>query len=338
MKKRGIGYASAWQGVNYHFGHPDVSAVSLELTDDLRLRVGVAAADLGQGIPETMAVIVSEAFGGISLSQIEFVDSDTAVTPDGGSTGASRQTAITGNAALAASQKLVRILKTVASELLEAPPDEVEIEGDVLYGRDGRSLSLAEVVEECKKMGLSLSVTGRFEGPPTEDLDEKGQGYGVNQYSYATYVAEVEVDTDTGEVEVLRIEAFIDAGKIVRRVGAETQVEGGVAMGLGHTLTEEFKQQEGLPETADLTTYLIPTVYDVPLDITSEFVDGFVPVGELGAKGMAELALVPVAPAIISAIYDAVGVYITELPATPERVLMALRAQEAGDNRIEHNG
>lgn len=331
MKKRGIGFASAWQGLNYHFGHPDVSTVSLELTADLRYRVGVAAADLGEGIPETLAVIISEVLGDVPPEQIEFVDPDTAVTHDGGATGASRQTAMTGNAMLLAAQKLAGVLKTAASEMLDTPPDEVIIRQGMFYGHGQAAVSLAEVIEECKQLGLSLAVTGRFVAPPTEPLDEHGQGYGVNDFSYATYVAEVEVDTETGEVEVLRLAAFVDAGKMVRRVGAEMQVEGGAAMALGFTLSEEFKQREGWPETDSFTTYLIPTVYDVPLEITSDFVDEWVPMGDLGAKGMAELVLVPVAPAVINAIYNAVGVRITQLPATPERVLMALKAREAAE-------
>ena len=332
MKKHGVGFASAWQGLNFHFGHPDISTVRLELTDQLRYRVGVAAADLGEGIPETLAVILSQELGGVPANQIEFIDPDTGVTPDGGATGASRQTALTGNATLKAGKQLALVLKKAASEILDSPPDEVTIREGIFYGREGVTASLAEVEKECRRIGLSLSMLGTFQAPLTEPLDDKGQGFGVNQFSYATYIAEVDVDTDTGEVNVLRISAFVDAGKIVRRIGAEMQVEGGIAMGLGHTLTEEFKQRQGWPETDGFTTYLIPTIQDVPLEITSDFVDEWAPMGELGAKGLAELVLVPVAPAITNAIYDAVGVRITELPATPERVLMALKSLEDNES------
>ena len=332
MKKHGVGFASAWQGLNFHFGHPDISTVRLELTDQLRYRVGVAAADLGEGIPETLAVILSQELGGVPANQIEFIDPDTGVTPDGGATGASRQTALTGNATLRAGKQLALVLKKAASEILDSPPDEVTIREGIFYGREGVTASLAEVEKECRRIGLSLSMLGTFQAPLTEPLDDKGQGFGVNQFSYATYIAEVDVDTDTGEVNVLRISAFVDAGKIVRRIGAEMQVEGGIAMGLGHTLTEEFKQRQGWPETDGFTTYLIPTIQDVPLEITSDFVDEWAPMGELGAKGLAELVLVPVAPAITNAIYDAVGVRITELPATPERVLMAFKSLEDNES------
>ncbi len=328
MKKRGIGFASGWQGANYHFGHPDVSTVQLELTDELSYRIGVAAADLGEGIPETLRVIVSDALGGVPPEQIAFLDPDTAITPDGGSTGASRQTTMAGNATLMACRKLERALKTAASELVETPPDQIVFREGRFHGHRDRSVGLREVVAECRRIGLSLSVLGRYEAPPTEPLDERGQGFGVNQYSYATYVAQVEVDTDTGEVQVLDLSAFIDAGQIIRLKGAEMQVEGGVAMGLGHTLTEEFKQRDGWPLTDALSTYLIPTTGDVPLEIKSHFVNEPAPMGELGSKGLAELVLVPVAPAITNAIYDAVGVRITQLPATPERVLLGLLALE----------
>lgn len=330
MKKRGTGFASAWQGSNTHFGHHDTSTVHLELTRELRYRVGVAAADLGQGLTETLRAIVSQAMGGVPLQQIDIVDPDTGATPDGGATGASRQTAMTGNATFKACQQLAEALKLAASELIATPTSEVVLHEGRLYGRDGASVALQRVVEECRRMGLRLSATACFQGPATEPLDDQGQGFGVNEFGYATYMAEVEVDTDTGEVQVLRVATFIDAGRIVRQEGAEMQVEGGVAMALGHSLTEDLKLRDGWPLTGSLSTYLIPTTKDVPLEITSHFVDGHSPLGELGAKGMAELVLVPVAPAITNAIYDAVGVRITRLPATPERVLQGLLELQDG--------
>jgi CO/xanthine dehydrogenase Mo-binding subunit len=338
MKKRGVGFGTGWQGSNYHFGHPDVANVKVEMTEDIRCRIKTGAADLGQGIPETLAVIVSKQLGNFPIEQIDLVDPDTGVTPDSGATGASRLTAMVGNAVDLASKNLAHILRTVASEMIDTPPNEVMIDNGVLTGRDGAEIELSQVVQECKRTGISLSVGARFEGKPTEELDDKGQGFGVNEFSYATYVAEVEVDTETGEVEVLRVDTFIDAGRVIRRMGAEMQVEGGVAMGLGHTLMEEFKQHQGWPETDSLTTYLIPTVFDVPVDLASEFVDEPVPGDELGSKGMAELALVPIAPAIVNAIYDAVGVYITQLPVTPERVLIALQESDGLNGEHEHDG
>lgn len=328
MKRPGVGVASAWQGSNYHYGAVDNSTISLELTSEPRLRVGVAAADLGQGSNETICQIISDAFCGFPIYQIDFIDPDTAVTPDGGATGASRFTEVTGSAALKAAQKLISALQLVASEMLDTPPQDIRIEGIRAYGGDGSFLRLTEVVEAAKAMEISLKVITSHQPPPTEALDDKGQGYGVNQFAYATYIVEVEVDTDTGEVQVLKASTFIDAGKIIRPTGAEMQVDGGLAMGLGNTLIEEVIQIEGRVETDGFSTYLIPSVFDVPSEITYHFVDEPVSSNELGAKGMAEITVVPIIPAIINAIYNAIGVRLTQLPATPERILLALKDLE----------
>lgn len=324
MKKVGVGVASAWQGSNYHYGAADQSTLSLELTAEPRLKVGVAAADLGQGSNETICQIVSEAFNGFPIPQIDFIDPDTAVTPDGGATGASRFTEVAGSAALKASTKLISIIQVVASELLDTPPRDIRVEGEDIFGRSGSSLRLDEVVETAEAMDISLKVIASHQPPPTEALDERGQGYGVNQFAYATYIAEVEVDTDTGEVHVLKVSTFIDAGRIIRRTGAEMQVDGGLVMGLGNALTEEVVQTNGKVETDGFATYLIPSVLDTPTEVTYHFVDEPVSSNELGAKGMAELSMVPIIPAITNAIHDAVGVRITQLPASPERILVAL--------------
>jgi CO/xanthine dehydrogenase Mo-binding subunit len=328
MKKLGIGIASAWQGSNYHYGAVDQATLSLELTDGPRLRVGVAAADLGQGSNETICQIVSNAFYGFPIQQIDFLDPDTTITPDGGPTGASRFTEVTGSAALKASQQLLSKIQLIAAEMLDTPPGDIRIEADLAHGQGDSQTTLAEVVKFAEMMGMSLRVTASHQPPPTEALDEKGQGYGVNQFSYATYVAEVEVDTDTGEVRVLKVSTFLDAGKIIRLDGAEMQVDGGLVMGLGHALTEDIIQTEGKVETDGFATYLIPSVYDVPAEISYDFVDEPVSSNELGAKGMAELTMVPIIPAIINAIYNAVGIRITQLPATPERILLALNDLE----------
>ena len=227
--------------------------------------------------------------------------------------------------------KMKQYLLLIASELLDTPQSEVKFENKHFFGRNERTITLKQVADEATSLGQTLFVDGSFLAPKTEPLDENGQGFGVNQFSYATYIAEVEVDTDTGQVKVLRIDTYIDGGKIIRKMGAEMQVEGGVAMAIGHTLTEKFIQKNGIPLTDSLSTYLIPTLYDVPSVISSTFVDPVHSNEEVVSKGIAELVLVPVAPAIINAIFDAVGVHINELPATPEKVLLAL-------NNIEKNG
>jgi CO/xanthine dehydrogenase Mo-binding subunit len=329
MKQRGIGVASGWQGSNYHYGAADQATLSLELTAESRLRIGVAAADLGQGSNETICEVVSDAFSGFPIHKIDFLDPDTAVTPDGGATGASRFTEVVGSAALKASQNLIYRIQMLASEILEAPPNDIRVKGEHVVSGDGSLIPLDEIVESAQTTEISLKVIASHQPPPTEPLDKFGQGYGVNQYAYATYIVEVEVDTDTGEVSVLKASTFIDAGRIIRPVGARMQVDGGLMMGLGNALTEELIQQEGKVQTHGYSTYLIPSVSDVPDEVYYHFVDEAVSSNELGAKGMAEIAMVPIIPAIVNAIYNAIGVRITKLPATPERILLALEETDS---------
>jgi CO/xanthine dehydrogenase Mo-binding subunit len=185
-------------------------------------------------------------------------------------------------------------------------------------------LHLLEVIKEARKRGLTLRTRNRFEAPPTTDLDEYGQGFPANQYSYSTQVARVVLDETTGEVSVLNVSSFDDAGKMVNSLGARKQIEGGVVMGLGYALTEEFIMRDGKPVNDGLANYLIPTIVDAPESIESHFIDKPIPFGDLGSRGIAEIAMVPTAPAIINAIYNATGARIFRIPATPERILEAL--------------
>lgn len=331
MKKSGIGIASAWQGSNYHFGVVDKSTVRVELARDLRLKIKTSAADIGQGSTEMVCLLASKVLGGFPIDKIDFFEPDTAVTPNSGSTGASRFTEVLGNATLKATRKLASSIKMVACEILDSCPEDIVLEGNSVHDSEGSSLNLYEIVEASNNMGISLSAVATHQPPPTEELDEMGQGYGINQFAYATYIAKVEVDTNTGEVQVLKVSTFIDGGKIIHQKGAEMQVDGGIVMGLGHALMEELKQRSGQVETNGLSTYLIPTVYDMPEEITYDFVNKPVPTNELGAKGLAEIVMVPIIPAITNAIFDAVGVRIKNLPATPERVLLGIQEKEGSE-------
>ncbi len=140
-------------------------------------------------------------------------------------------------------------------------------------------------------------------------------------------MAEVEVDTETGEVQVLGVWASHDVGRAVNPQGVEGQIEGGVVMAVGQTLMEDYKQADGYPSTMNLAKYILPTSLDVP-QVTSAIVEDPDPLSPLGVKGIGEPSMIPTAPAIINAIYDAVGVRIHSLPATPEKVLAALRDKQ----------
>jgi xanthine dehydrogenase molybdenum-binding subunit len=173
----------------------------------------------------------------------------------------------------------------------------------------------------------ALVMTTDYYEPPSTAPDEKHMGDVSACYAFGTHVAEVEIDLDTGVVRVLRIIAAHDVGKVINRLGIEGQVEGGIAQGIGYCLTEELKVQAGRILNPTFTDYKLPTATELPeMDIT--FIETHDPAGPYGAKGIAEAPLIPVAPAIANALFNATGVRFTELPLTPERVLMKLKAAQ----------
>lgn len=321
MKKRGVGYACSFQGVNYHFGHPDISTVELSVTDANTLLVRTAASDIGEGLEAMLLLVASRSFNGFPISKIKWEGANT-LSPEAGGTGASRQSTLTGNAVHQGCINLQERLRLIACELLEVDPTEIAFDGSEVVGSDKR-VSIESVFEFARKMGVILSAKGSFQAPKTTDLDVEGSGLPISQFGYATHVAEVEVDTITGEVRIIRVLAFHDSGTILNRIGATAQVEGAIVMGSGFALSEEYLLENGKPVNVGFTNYLIPTIFDTP-EIESYFVTTPSPIGSLGVKGLAEIPVVTVVPAIINAIFDACGARIKHLPATPERVLNAL--------------
>jgi CO/xanthine dehydrogenase Mo-binding subunit len=328
MKKRGIGFASSAQGVNYHFGHEDSSALELEVEADGSLLLRSAASDIGQGLEAVLIRITSMAFNGFPAEKIRWEGSNTRA-PDAGGTGASRQSTLTGNACYQACEKLKALLQPVAAEILDSPPDQVEFWGEQVSAK-GKELAFTELCEQAREMGMTLSVTGSFTAPQTTELSADGKGYPINQFGYATHMVEVEVDTSTGEVSVLRVEAFHDAGVILNLIGAAGQVEGATVMGMGFALSEDYLLSQGKPVNLGFTNYIIPSLADAP-EINVHFLGEPAKFGELGVKGLAEAPTSTIAPAIVNAIYNATGGRVRRLPATPERVLEALGQLEDKD-------
>jgi CO/xanthine dehydrogenase Mo-binding subunit len=328
MKKRGIGFASSAQGVNYHFGHEDKSTLELQVKADGSLLLRSAASDIGQGLEAALMRIAATAFNGFPIEKVHWEGSNTAA-PDAGGTGASRQSTLTGNACFRACENLKALLRPVAAEILDNPPDDVEFWGEQVRA-GSKEISFIELCEHARGMGLTLSVTGSFTAPQTTELTTDGKGYPINQLGYATHMVEVEVDTLTGEVSVLRVEAFHDAGTILNPIGAAGQVEGATVMGMGFALYEDYLLSQGKPVNLGFTNYIIPSLADTP-EINVHFLSEPAKFGELGVKGLAEAPTTTIAPAIANAIYNATGARLTHLPATPERVLEALGQLEEQD-------
>jgi CO/xanthine dehydrogenase Mo-binding subunit len=186
---------------------------------------------------------------------------------------------------------------------------------------------MGEAVHTAKSRGVVPVGSGTF-GTDTTALDPvDGSGRPWQAYVFGAQVAEVEVDTVTGEVQVLGIWAAHDVGRAVNPQGVEGQIEGGIVQALGQGLMEDYKLDKGHTSTSGFAKYILPTALDVP-QVNSIIIEDPDPLGPLGVKGVGEPAMVPTIPAVMNAIYDAVGVRITALPATPEKVLMAIKQKE----------
>jgi len=252
--------------------------------------------------------------------QVRVLVMDTDLTPDGGPTTASRQTYVTGNAARLAAQTLRNAITATLAEKYDIAPAKIRFNAGSVHV-NGHSMLLADVAKEMKAKGQQPRVLYQYEAPKTQPLGEGGDMHFA--FSFAAQAAEVEVNTLTGEVRVLRVIAASDVGTVVNPLGLQGQVEGGVMMGLGNALTEEFIVQEGRVVTDHLARYRVPGIMLTP-EITSIVVEHPTADGPYGAKGVGEVSSIPTTPAITNAIYHAVGVRIDKLPVDQELIAKAL--------------
>ena len=314
--KKGIGVGSMWYGIgNTGVANPSTAQMEIDPNGEVRLFTG--AADIGQGSDTVLLQIASESLG-VPLKEIRLIRADTAITTDAGATSASRQTYVSGNAILDAIKNLKQEITKEASRLLEVDRQDLFFEDGKIKSKSNPSVSLS-IKEMAKRCGRVLRGEGSFD-PETTRLDpETGQGAPYATYAFATHLAEVEVDTETGKVKVNRVIASHDVGKAIHPKNVMGQIMGGVAMGTGFALMEEFVPDE----TTSFVNYLIPTSKDVP-EVIPILVENEEPTGPFGAKGVGEPAVIPSAPAILNAIADAIGERIFHLPANLERVMEAV--------------
>jgi len=300
-KRRGIGVAVAYKNVGYSLGFDDESSAHVALTlaesgEIARALVKIASVEVGQGVLTALAQIAADTLG-VDSSRVRMAYVDTANVPDAGSSSASRHVFMSGNAVHRACQ--------AAREKWEA----------VLHAETGET----HVEAEYAFRGRDVRATTPFAA-------ETGQCEPHISYSYATQIALVEMDTETGETDILNFWAAADAGKVVNPPMYFGQQAGGVHMGVGYALTEHYIQQDGRPRTRRFSEYHIPTVLDMPRQFESIAVESAPdPNGPFGATGLGETPTLPTAPAITNAIHDAVGVWIDDLPANAERVWRALQ-------------
>jgi CO/xanthine dehydrogenase Mo-binding subunit len=305
----------------------DAASASVYLTEDGTVQVAVAIVDYGQGANTVFAQLAAEELG-VPYDDVEILQPDTYGMPDAGITAGSRSTTIPGNAVVDAARQVKRMLLEVAGEALRVQPTRLVIQRGRIFEppNEARCLTLKETIPRAMRLGRPLAAQGYFASPPSTFDPETGQGNPFPVYSYGVQVADVEVDTRTGEVTLRRVYAVHDVGKAVNPSGVEAQIEGGVVMGAGMALSEEVRLRNGVPWNANFTDYILPTTVDSP-EIVTDIVESPNAMGPFGAKGVGESALVPTAAAIANAIRDAVGVRLTHLPMTAERILAALHAR-----------
>jgi xanthine dehydrogenase molybdenum-binding subunit len=271
-------------------------------------------------------MIVAEALG-VPLDRVEVVNSDTAVKPWDVGVHASRTTFIAGNAALLAATELRQKLLALAGEIMEEPPERLELrDGFVLVkDRPERRLPYDKVVRTGHfREGGQMLAAEAFYDPPNEMLNKELRGNISAAYIFAAHAAVVEVEEATGRVEVLKFVAAHDVGRALNPPAAEGQVHGGIHMGLGYALAEQLVVDQGQLLTSTFMDYAILKADDMP-EIVVRLIESVDSLGPFGAKGLGEAGAVPVGAAVANAIRDAVGIRLTELPMTPERIYRALQ-------------
>ncbi len=292
--RRGVGVAAGFKNVGYSFGFPEHSWAGIELhgrSEIESVMLRVGGADVGQGAHTVMMQMAAEAVG-LPFEYVRLQASDTATSGSSGSASASRLTFMSGNAIRG------------AAEIALAKWDN----------------------EDRPAIGEFM-----YRPPKTTPYDpQTGRSEPNFAYGYVAQAVEVEVDIETGQIHVLRVVSVNDVGRAVNPQLVEGQVEGAVAQALGYAVMEHLISKEGRILNPHLSTYLIPTVLDMPTEVKSVILEYADPIGPWGARGMAEMPMIPLAPAIAAAVHEATGVWLHQQPFTPDRVVKAFREQGVG--------
>ncbi|NUQ05010.1 MAG: xanthine dehydrogenase family protein [Anaerolineae bacterium] len=290
--RRGVGFACGLKNVGYSFGFPEKSWATIELRGGVEIEevvVRLAGAEVGQGAHTAFLQMTADAVG-VTADKVRMILSDTAETGSSGSASASRLSFMTGNA-----------IRGAAAEALEK----------------WRTEDRPAVSNYC------------YRPPATSAYDPEDGHCDPNfTYGYVAQAAEVEVDIETGLIHVVRVVCADDVGKAINPQLIRGQIEGGVVQALGYAVMENLISRDGKILNPYLSSYLIPTVYDIPREVKSVILEFPDPIGPFGVRGMAEMPFLPLAPAIAAAVHDAAGVWIDRIPMIPDRVVKHLR--EAG--------
>ncbi len=322
--KKGIGACAVMYGVGMGGSAPflDKAGAYLKLESDGSLTVAVGNTEMGQGAETVLTQIAAQSLG-IKIQNVNFTEVDTSRVPDSGPTVASRATTMSGNAIIDAANKLKPRIKQVGRNILDCK--SVSIANGYVIDEDDTEhrVELQEVALQMWSKNVDMAVEGWTEKGVWNWNPKTSEGDAYFVFAYATHITKVEVDTFTGETNLIQHVAVHDSGKIINPVTAAGQIEGGAAQGIGFALTEDLKSDKGKFLDPDFTNYLVPTAEDVPDDLIVEFVEDEYPGGPYGAKGLGEVPLMAAHAAAVNAVSDAIGTRLYSYPATPEKVLFA---------------
>ena len=327
MKRKGRGIGCNLYGVGYGFSRPDHSSAMLEVADDGTVTVLSGCCDIGQGSDTALCQIAAEELG-ISFEHVRIISADTAFTPDALASTASRQTFVTGKAVQLAARDAKEHLLKYAAELMQCIPTELDVKDNTVFSvkNSGLTMPFSELSQMAHANGKRFIGFAWYDNTTKDVNHETNQGDAYACYIYATQVVDVEVDDQTGEVNVLRVFAAHDVGRAINPMMVEQQIEGAVVQGMGYGMMEEVILEKGVTKTLSFTKYLIPTVLDAPQTEVA-IVEEPVERGPFGAKGVGEGAIIPLAAALVNAVYDAIGIRFRSIPITPEKVLAALEVK-----------
>ena len=325
-RKRGRGMAACWYGIA-RTATIDRAAAWAEIDDGGSAKIVTGVTEIGEGSLTVLAQIAAHEIG-VKPEHVVIGDNDTARAPEAAHAGASRQTYMVGNVVALASREARQRLVDVMAEMWDVSAETIRTgNGEIWAENTNHRISMGEAVACAKNRGVVPIGSATFGTDTTGIMDGKGgdgSGRPWQAYVFGCQVAEVEVDTITGEVQVLAVWAAHDVGRAVNPQGVEGQIEGGIVQAIGQALMEDYQLNDGHTSTSGFAKYILPTSLDVPR-VNSIIIEDPDPIGPLGVKGIGEPAMVPTIPAVMNAIYDAVGVRVFDLPATPEKILLAMR-------------
>lgn len=319
-----------------HFGDYDGGSATIKLNEDGKAMIWSGEGECGQG-PETVLCQIAAEELGVSIDDVEMSMADTDLSTWSQGAYASRLTYVAGNAVKNAAANVKKLMFERAAEMLECSPSDLDVKNGKVFvkGSEGDFMTVRDVARGSlyREQGLPIIANGWFD--PDSELQDQETRYGneSGSYNFAAQAAEVAVDPETGRVTVQSYCAVSDCGTVINPIAAEGQVEGSVAQGLGYALIEGSSFDDGKPVGLNFHDYKMAAMGDMP-ELREQFADSWEPTGPFGAKGLGELGMDPIAAVIANAVYDAVGVRITKLPITAEKILYALREKERTGQKI----